>query len=164
MSRHPTLFLQRGYGLKKPETKIVNKIQAFVKSVGGVCVKVHGSPYQRAGDPDLRGAVPIFFKNGSWPVAEFVHFQVEVKLPGEEPDELQEERLRQWELYGYTVGVARSVDEFKVIIRKSHQLTSYAGDDEFITIFPGTTVWYYNPINQLESYVDYALVAPEVRL
>ena len=64
--------------MRKPETRLVAKIlMALHQSVGGYWVKVHGSPYQRVGLPDLIGCVQGLF------------IGLEVKLPGGDYEPIQ---------------------------------------------------------------------------
>ena len=37
----------------QPEYRIAQKIKKLVRSRGGWCVKIHGSPYQDKGTPDI---------------------------------------------------------------------------------------------------------------
>nr|DAQ26921.1 MAG TPA: Nuclease [Caudoviricetes sp.] len=37
----------------QPEYRIVRNIKKLIRSRGGWCVKIHGSPYQDSGTPDL---------------------------------------------------------------------------------------------------------------
>ena len=65
--------------------------------------KVHGSMFQRAGEPDLIGA--INYKGYS------ISFNFEVKSPKGKPTRLQVHRLQQWRQVGNLAGVVRSVDD-----------------------------------------------------
>jgi len=68
--------------------------------------KRHGTAMGVAGDPDLYGSI-----RGR-------HFEIEVKRPdrSSELTELQRQRLREWELAGAIVGVARSVEDAVTIL------------------------------------------------
>jgi len=71
------------------------------------CIKVHGSPYLEIGTPDIIGC----YKERM--------FCFEVKNPGidedgnfiEEPSNIQEKRLEQWEAVGAISIVIRSINE-----------------------------------------------------
>ena len=39
--------------MSQNETKIQKQVQAYIRSIGGYCFKVHGSIYMRAGIPDV---------------------------------------------------------------------------------------------------------------
>ena len=39
------------------ETKVQKQIQAYIRSIGGYCFKVHGELYMRAGIPDIIACV-----------------------------------------------------------------------------------------------------------
>jgi hypothetical protein len=72
----------------KPETKIVAKIMAELKKIGGVATKLHGGPMQVAGLPDILwvfGGRAIFF---------------EVKQPGQVPTKLQFAKMQEMEQRG----------------------------------------------------------------
>lgn len=105
---------------KKAETKLVEQCLAVVREMGGDAYHVHGSATQRKGEPDIAGWIP---KNGG-----FVHFHIEAKLPGEEPDPIQQERLDDYAKGGYTVGVCHTVLEFIEIIRRGRVLKSWLID------------------------------------
>ena len=68
-------------------------------------MKIHGSPYQLAGVPDLLvlcGGLAYF---------------LEVKLPGERPTKIQRHRMAEIELVGGAVcAVVRSVDEAAEVV------------------------------------------------
>jgi len=59
------------------------------------------------GDPDLYGTLP----GGH-------HFEIEVKRPGNQPSELQRQRLAEWCFTGAIVGVAYSKEDALSILRK----------------------------------------------
>jgi hypothetical protein len=69
--------------MKKPETRLVARILlALNAELGGYWVKIHGSPYQRAGLPDIIGCINGLF------------FGLEVKMPGEELEPLQDLEIK----------------------------------------------------------------------
>ena len=39
--------------MSQNETKVQRQVQAYLKSIGAYCFKVHGSVYMRAGIPDV---------------------------------------------------------------------------------------------------------------
>jgi|SRR5215831_30123 len=68
---------------RQPEARLVaHVLLRLTENVGGYFVKIHGSPYQRAGLPDILGCVEGLF------------FGLEVKLPGEKPTPLQEYEMK----------------------------------------------------------------------
>lgn len=72
--------------MRKRETRIVKKLVTKLKEHYGdeaFGYKVHGSPYQMRGLPDL-----VYCIRGRY-------VGIEVKVPGQEPDELQLYRLNQ---------------------------------------------------------------------
>lgn len=100
---------------KKPESKIVDKIQAWIEEHEGTVLKNHGDPMSKLGTPDLIGGMIVRRKYGHATDAEiFISFPfaVEVKLPGEDASELQYHRLGQWRRVDYRTGVIHSLDEF----------------------------------------------------
>lgn len=96
------------------ETDLVQKCIRWVKDQGGTAYHVHGSAAQRAGEPDIDGAIPT--SSG------FKHFKIECKVGDNNPTKLQLYRLREYARLGYTTGVARSLDEFKEILQKGREL------------------------------------------
>lgn len=78
----------------------------------GDAYHVHGSAVQRKGEPDIDGAVPFIFNGYEY----VVHFKIECKVGKNEVSPIQAKRLESWNELGYTVGVARSLDEFKTIV------------------------------------------------
>ena len=72
---------------QKPETRLVTQIIKTLREYGGFWIKIHGSPYQTAGIPDIVGCY-----NGRF-------IALEVKRPGYEKttnsrQELIMERIR----------------------------------------------------------------------
>jgi hypothetical protein len=68
---------------QKPETRLQRRIvKALKKAVGGWWAKMYVGPCQQAGIPDLLGCVQGLF------------FALEVKVPGEEPSEIQIKTMR----------------------------------------------------------------------
>lgn len=86
------------------ETDIVQKIIAYIKLQGGDAFHVHGSIFQRKGEPDISGEIDIW---RGWR-----HLKIEVKRPGEAPTNLQIKRLRHYHKAGYVAGVVTSLEDF----------------------------------------------------
>lgn len=84
----------------------------FAYKLKGDAYHVHGSAVQRKGEPDIDGAVPFLFNGYQYNV----HFKIEAKVGKNEASEIQKRRLNRWSELGYTVGVARSLEEFKAIV------------------------------------------------
>ena len=87
------------------ESEITRAILAALNARAGVrAVKLHGSPYGRAGTPDVlavtRGRA-VF---------------LEVKRPGNTPTPLQNHELQQWALAGAAAAVVHSKDEAVAVI------------------------------------------------
>lgn len=66
--------------------------------------KRHGAPLGINGDSDLYGC---------W---EGIHFELELKRPGEAPTELQKLRQGEWARAGAVVAVVHSVEEFEAFL------------------------------------------------
>lgn len=89
----------------KPETRTVNKIMEVLgKRKYTWAFKVHGSPFQRAGVPDILG------------VCRGRCFAIEVKEPGNVPTLLQTRTLDKLRAAGAIVGVAWSLEQFFEIL------------------------------------------------
>lgn len=80
----------------KPESKLQDKIQKFLKSKGAWVVKFHGSPYTKKGTPDLL----VCYKG------RFI--ALEVKLPGKENNTT--------ELQMYQIGKIREAGGLAVVV------------------------------------------------
>lgn len=91
---------------QKPETRLV---QATIKllTADNQCnaFKLHGSAFQRAGEPDIIGATVAHIETPYYHIQLPLSFGFEAKLEGEAPRPLQEYRLEQWRLRGWVVGV-----------------------------------------------------------
>ena len=85
--------------MKKPETKLVEKIIDRLKAEGGFWVKIHGGPMQQTGIPDIVGCYKGKF------------IGIEVKIPGNKPSSLQTVVLKELEEAGAKCGVAYSIEE-----------------------------------------------------
>lgn len=98
------------------EKAIVNAILKYLKIIGAKAIKIHGTPFSRAGTPDIVGAI-----NGR-PLA------LEVKRPGEEETRIQAHELRKWKEAGAITGVVTSVAEAKEILCSECLLTPKKGE------------------------------------
>lgn len=79
--------------------------------------KVHGSPMQQRGEPDL----DICYHGRS--------VKIELKAPGKRATPLQLHRLQKWAAAGAVVGVARSVDDVASILAEvTRSLTTGSGE------------------------------------
>lgn len=96
---------------QKPETPITNACLAWLVKQGGDGFHVHGSMYQRKGEPDICGEIRYNHH--------IYHLKVEVKTLAKtsKPDPLQIYRLQQYHKWGYVVGVVRSVEQLENLIR-----------------------------------------------
>lgn len=108
----------------KPETKIVNAIQTFVKEQGGEIVKQHGSVMSRLGEPDLIGGIVVKAYYYDWATDEClaiayvpISFAVEVKQVTEDVRPLQAHRLNVWKSVGWVTGRVDSVESFQELIK-----------------------------------------------
>ena len=93
--------------MQKPETRIVQEIIAWIKAHGGDAYHVHGSQFQRKGEPDIDGWLPT--DKG------ILHLKVEVKTGIGKATPLQLYRLEKYRAAGYVAGVVRSLEEFRVL-------------------------------------------------
>jgi hypothetical protein len=71
---------------------------------------VHGSIFQRSGEPDIDGSV--------WSniLKDWIHIKLEVKTLEGKPTPLQLHRLRVYHRRGYCVGIVRSTDDVAYLI------------------------------------------------
>ena len=100
-----------------PETKIVQDIIHWVrKAGGGDAWHVHGSGVQRAGEPDIDGAIKHYPTDFNIPV--YIHFKVEVKTTTGKVSKIQLYRLETWDKLGYVTGIVRSIEEFVELMRE----------------------------------------------
>jgi len=84
---------------RKPETKLSQKVLSRLRAEGGRWVKNHGGPYTEAGVADITGCWRGRF------------IAIELKMPGEEPTELQKAFLDDIHYSAGRAGVAYSVQE-----------------------------------------------------
>ena len=88
------------------EATISQAIQkAVMGALPGAVIRKRHVTMGVMGDPDLYGALP-----GG------VHFEIEVKRPGNDPTPLQLNRLAAWEATGSITGVAHSKEEALAIL------------------------------------------------
>lgn len=91
--------------LPRNENALVNGVLDLIRSMDEAWArKVHGSPFQDAGEPDidacLRGRA----------------VKIELKMPGAEPTPIQYASLRRWERAGALAFWATSVDEVRAFL------------------------------------------------
>ena len=88
------------------EATIQRNIVRYLRGLGAWCLKVHGSPYQRAGVPDLlccyRGRFYAF----------------EVKRSGERATPIQAHELEQVQTAGGTATVVTSVEDVQSLMER----------------------------------------------
>lgn len=97
------------------ESSIVRSIFARLRSIPGVIArKRHGDQYSVAGDPDIYGLIKTVCPKCGYPISR--HFEIEAKQEGENPEKIQEHRLRQWLTAGAVVGVARCAGDAERIV------------------------------------------------
>ena len=92
----------------KSETAITNAIIDWIKEQGGDGFHIHGSMYQRSGEPDIDGWIPT--SNG------VQHLKLEVKTPTGKPSKLQLVRLDRYVKACYTAGIVTNIDECKHLV------------------------------------------------
>ena len=79
-------------------------ISGLKKEYGGSWHKIHGSPYQRAGLPDIIGCLKGQF------------FGIEVKMPGNRPTDLQRATLEKLASDGAVCGIVHSLSEAQSLV------------------------------------------------
>jgi len=88
-----------------PESKLVKAILDHIKSEpAGHAVKVHGSQFTSAGEPDINACIA-----GR-------HVVIEVKQPGKKPTPIQFAAMRRWERVGSLAGWVTSLDEARELL------------------------------------------------
>jgi hypothetical protein len=91
-----------------PETRLVQKLLVRLRR-DGWAIKVHGSEFSSAGEPDITACI-----RGRL-------VMIEVKVPGKRPDPKQYAALRRWEAAGALAGWVTSEAELE-------QLLAHVGD------------------------------------
>ena len=93
------------------EAAIKDKIMKFLRTIPrGFAFKVHGSPMQMAGMPDILFWCWLFPKAG---MPDRLAFAFEVKRPGEKPTRLQTLRMEELAHAGVCTHVVTSVDDVR---------------------------------------------------
>lgn len=112
---------------EKAETRLAQKCIAWVKENGGDAHHVHGSAAQRAGEPDIDGAILL-------PSGSLIHFKIELKVGDNQPTKLQESRLEKYRRFGYTTGVANSLESFIALVMNGTKLNRsiWNKENEFV--------------------------------
>lgn len=90
--------------MKKPETKLGEKVDEYLEAVGGEWLNIHGGPFQKSGWPDRIGCYKGVF------------IGIELKMPGETPTRLQLRRIRRINESGGRAVVCYSLQEVKNFI------------------------------------------------
>jgi hypothetical protein len=101
----------------KPETRIVASIlTALHTHVGGYWVKIHGSPFQRVGLPDIIGCVEGLF------------IALEVKQPGGDYEPIQRKEAQDIQVKGKGVAACvHSPSEALDVVRTALRRTKARG-------------------------------------
>jgi len=86
------------------EDSIVKASQRWLKSLPGCKVRKRRGGMSNRGEPDLYGCI-----HG-------IHFEIEVKAPGNTPTKHQVARLEEWEATDAITGVSYCLDDTKTII------------------------------------------------
>ena len=94
----------------KPETRICQDIIRWVRTHNGFAIHFPGSTYQK-NQPDVDGGMIV--------AGGFIHFKVEVKLPGEEARPAQLAMLDVWSKLGYVTGVVHNLTEFIYLVESA---------------------------------------------
>ena len=90
--------------MKKPETKLGEKVDLYLLAKGGTWLNIHGGPMQKSGWPDRIGCYKGCF------------IGIELKVPGKEATALQNRRLKQIRENGGLTAVCKTLDEVKNFI------------------------------------------------
>lgn len=92
------------------ESKIVHEMIQYLRGLNRIgplrveVIKMHGSPYMPAGEPDILACV-----NGRM-------VRIEAKKPGEKPTPNQMASMRRWQKVGALVGWCTSVEQVKELL------------------------------------------------
>jgi Holliday junction resolvase len=99
--------------MKKPplETKVVKAILEFLNSRGGFWMKIHGSPFQVAGIPDIIGCYR----------GRFIAFEVK-RSAEERPTKLQVYQMKKITQAGGVARVIFTVDQAEALINRINEL------------------------------------------
>lgn len=92
------------------ESALTRSIMTYCEKEGCYPVKIHGSLFSKGGMPDLVVLVPVTYQD--WAVPCFI----EVKQPGQTPDDRQLKRLRELEKAGAVAIWASHLDTVKSAI------------------------------------------------
>jgi hypothetical protein len=84
-----------------------NIMKAVRAAIPGTVIRKRHVSMGVMGDPDLFGCLP-----GG------LHFEIEVKRPGNSPTELQLQRLAEWRAAGAITGVAYSKEDVLAILKR----------------------------------------------
>lgn len=90
----------------KTETKIVQRIIAWIKACGGDAWHVHGSILQRRGEPDIDGWLP-----GN------IHLKLEVKTTQGKLSTIQKHRINRYKNAGYIAGCVTSIADVQELLK-----------------------------------------------
>ena len=99
------------------EAVMVQRILVYLRGLPGACVavKIHGSPYQQVGWPDITAV----YKPVGWPLASYgIPVYLEIKQPGACPTRVQRHRLRRLQEAGAIAEVVSSVEEVAAVLVK----------------------------------------------
>jgi hypothetical protein len=102
--------------LKVPDSennKLLKWCKNYMKLTGIYGYKVHGGSYQNAGIPDL----DIIYHG--------ISVRVELKLFGNPLTKIQYETMKEMRDNGAVVGVAHTLEEFKLIMEKADEVYRY---------------------------------------
>lgn len=89
----------------KGESHLTTRLVDHINSLPtGYAVKVHGSAYGHAGEPDINACL----------AGRMV--RVEVKMPGHKPTPVQWGKLRRWAKAGALVGYVTSLEELQSLL------------------------------------------------
>lgn len=90
------------------EADIIEAIIRWIKNHGGIAHKVHGSAFQKRGEPDIDGALIV--------TGIPVHLKLEVKRKDGKASVLQSYRIQRYCDYGYCAGIVYSVEEVEELV------------------------------------------------
>lgn len=105
------------------EKDITQAIIDWIQENGGDAHKIHGSLFQRKGEPDIDAALPY---GGI-----IYHLKIEVKRKDGKPTYLQILRLRKYHTLGYVAGIVTSINELETLINAYH---NWKADKPFLQV------------------------------